>query len=203
MPMRGRFTPLGYPVRRAAQAACAAERRADPCPRTLTAAPRRLSFEAHHRRQSSMRRFAILLLVGAPLAAQASFLPFGTGCTFQGQTPAIGNQGLPQLGTTLQITYSGPNFTFSSGQQIAQPFLVLGLGQQNTVIPGGLLPQQPPGCQGFITQDAVFPMGPDPNGRPSFANFLDLPVPNNPALIGFVFFAQWLTLVQQCGFAGC
>lgn len=147
-------------------------------------------------------RIVTLLLTGALAAQSASFTPFGTGCAFQGQQLTIGNQGLPVLGTSFQITYAGPNFTFSSGQQIAQPFLVLGLGSLVTPIPTTLLPQQPAGCQGLITPDVLLgtPMNPS---LPSFDDFVTIQVPNTPTLAGFQFLSQWLTLIQQCGFAGC
>jgi hypothetical protein len=106
------------------------------------------------------------------------------------------------LGTSFQITYSGPNFTFSSAQQIAQPLLVLGLGTLSTPIPVTLLPQQPAGCQGFITPDVLLSTPVSPS-LPSFENFVTIQVPSTPALAGFQFFSQWLTLIQQCGFAGC
>ncbi|HLQ38944.1 MAG TPA: hypothetical protein VK348_14135 [Planctomycetota bacterium] len=146
---------------------------------------------------------ASTLLATLATAQQALFQPFGTGCTFNNLTLAIGNQGLPHIGQSFQVMYTGPNFTFSSGQQIAWPNLVLGLGQLSTVIPAGFLPQQPAGCQGYITGDVVMPTMPDPNGRPQYENFVTINVPNNPGLLGMNFNAQWLTIVQQCGFAGC
>ena len=153
-----------------------------------------------------MRTPALLLLLAATAAAQtASFTPFGTGCTLNNQTLAISNQGLPQLGQTFQIMYSGPNFTFTSAQQTAWPNLVMGLGQQITPLPPGIfgLFLQPNGCQGYITADLLLPTAPDPNGRPMYENFIALTVPNSPPLLGAVLYAQWITLFQQCGFAGC
>jgi hypothetical protein len=153
-----------------------------------------------------MHTFAVcLLLAGMALAQPASFTPFGAGCTMNGQTLAIGNQGLPQLGQMFQVTYAGPNFTFSSAQQIAWPNLVLGLGQQTTPLPPGIfgLSQQPAGCQGYITADLLLPTAPDPNGRPMFENATSINVPNNTMLLGAVLYAQWLVLFDQCGFAGC
>jgi hypothetical protein len=144
-------------------------------------------------------------LCTTPLAAQAAqFSPFGTGCAFQGQTLQIGSTGLPQLGnSSFQITYSGPNYTMNSGQQIAWPQLVLGFSLVTTLIPQSLLPQQPAGCIGLISGDALLPTAVDPNGRPSYESFIDLPVPNNPVLMGLTFHAQWVLVFQQCGFAGC
>lgn len=142
------------------------------------------------------------VLWAAPAAAQASFTTFGTGCTFDRQTLAIGNQGLPQIGTTMQITYAGPNATFSSAQQILQPVLALGFGLQNTPIPQGLFPQQPPGCTGLIRPDALLPSPPDPI-LSQFLNQLPLAIPNDPTFIGISLNAQWVTLLTQCGFAGC
>lgn len=152
---------------------------------------------------SLMRTFLVVFsLCGASFAQTAAFVPFGLGCAFQGQTLSIGNQGLPRLGTTFQVTYAGPNFTFSSGQQIAHPILVLGLGQQLVPLPTSLLPQQPPGCTAYITTDVFLPTVPDPT-RAAFTSWVDIAVPNTPTLVGLVFNAQWMALVEQCGFAGC
>ena len=141
------------------------------------------------------------LLFSTTLAAQA-VIPFGTGCSWNAQTLSIGNQGLPVIGTTFQLTYSGPNWTFNFAQQIMQPNLVIGFGQSLFPIPVTFLPQQPAGCTGYITPDLVFPTA--PSRTPGvWENFVDVAVPNVPALIGFVAYAQWLTVFQQCGFAGC
>ena len=43
-------------------------------------------------------------------AQSASVTFYGTGCAYAGQNLAIGVLGLPQIGTTFTITYSGPNF---------------------------------------------------------------------------------------------
>jgi hypothetical protein len=138
------------------------------------------------------------------MAAQsASVSPFGVGCMFNGQTLAIGNNGLPQLGQTFQLTYTGPNFTFNSGQQIAWPNLALSFTQMVTNIPQGLLPQQPAGCTGYIDPLVVIGTQPDINGRPVFDSFVDISVPNNASLLGLTLFGQWMTIYQQCGFAGC
>jgi len=144
-----------------------------------------------------------LFLICSLATAQApSFTPFGTGCTLGSQTLAIGNQGLPRIGTTFRITYSGPNFTFNSGQQIAQPTLGLGFQALTTVLPQSLLPQQPAGCLGFIVPVAMVTTAMDPV-LPQFDDFVDIVLPNDPGLVGVQVLAQWLTLFQQCGFAGC
>jgi hypothetical protein len=146
---------------------------------------------------------AALSLLPAAFAQNAAFTPFGTGCSFQGQALSIGNQGLPVIGSSsFQITYSGPNFTFSSGQQIAQPFLALGFTPLVTTIPQSILPQQPAGCQGFLAPDVLISTPSDPT-RSNFLSFVPMPVPNSNALAGLVFLAQWLCVIQQCGFAGC
>ena len=149
-----------------------------------------------------MRFLLAMVMCVVGLAAQpAVFQPFGQGCTFQGQTAAIGNQGLPRPGQQFQVMYAGPNFTMNSAQQIAWPNLVLGLQQQITPIPPLL--QQPVGCGGLISPDVLLPTPPDQNGRPMFENFVALAVPNNSQLLGVQFYAQWVVLVDQCGFAGC
>jgi hypothetical protein len=152
-----------------------------------------------------MRRTLAALFFAATtaLAQSATFVPFGTGCTLANQTLAIGNQGLPQLGTTFQITYSGPNFTFNSGQQIAHPFLLLGLATTFFPIPVTILPQQPAGCDILVDPVVILPTPIDINGRPQFDPFLDVAIPSDPSFVGVALQAQWLTVFEQCGFAGC
>jgi hypothetical protein len=144
----------------------------------------------------------LTLLVGLASAQTATFTTFGTGCTMQGQTLAIGNIGLPQLGQICTITYTGPNTNGGLATQVvAQPSLGLGFGLLNTPIPQ-ILPQQPAGCQGYINPLVLIPMGPR-IGIPIFQDTYDLLIPNNPSLLGLPVQAQWLNMFQQCGFAGC
>src|SRR5262245_8043850 len=143
------------------------------------------------------------LVIPTTLAAQAAVVPFGTGCAWNGQTLSIGNQGVPVIGTTFQLTYSGPNWTFNFAQQIMQPHLVIGFGQSLFPIPVTFLPQQPAGCTGYISPDLIAPMSPSARTPGVYDSVVDVPVPNIPALIGFVAYAQWLTIFHQCGFAGC
>ncbi|MCA8965570.1 MAG: hypothetical protein H6838_08020 [Planctomycetes bacterium] len=138
----------------------------------------------------------------AALAQNASFTPFGAGCTFDNQTLAIGNQGLPQLGTTCTITYSGPNHTHNFAQQIAWPQIGLGFNQSVFPIPQSILPQQPAGCMGLISADVMIPMPVDPV-LPQYQDHYDFVIPNATWLIGVNVYAQWLMLHTQCGFVGC
>lgn len=144
----------------------------------------------------------VLLLGSAAFAQTAQFTTFGTGCTFQNQTLAIGNQGLPRIGTTFGITYSGPNFQFSSGQQIAQPMLGLGFTPQSITLPANLLPQQVPNCMVLLSPDVLVPTVPDPSSS-AWLVPVQVSVPNQPVLLGVTVLAQWVTLFQQCGFVGC
>src|SRR5687768_7642220 len=78
------------------------------------------------------------------LPAQTATVSFyGAGCSFVGQSLAIGVQGLPQLGTTITFTYTGPN---QNGPLTVQPVLGLGLAATSVPIPASLLFQQPNGC---------------------------------------------------------
>ncbi|HEX5051672.1 MAG TPA: hypothetical protein VFZ65_07875 [Planctomycetota bacterium] len=131
----------------------------------------------------------------AALPAQGATVSFyGAGCTYQ-QPLAIGVQGLPQLGTTVGITYSGPNLNTSLQ---VQPVLALGLGANNIPIPSGILPQQPVGCSVWIDPIVLYPMPVTTTGL--FATRYDFVVPNDPTLTGFVFVGQWLAIAVQCGF---
>jgi len=150
-----------------------------------------------------MRTLIVPFLLAASAVAQTpSFTPFGSGCTFANQTLAIGNQGLPRIGQTFSITYSGPNQTIGPNQQIAWPQLGLGFQTVTTVLPTNLLPNQPAGCTGYIAPIAMLPTTPDPV-LPVFVASIAIALPNDPGLVGVQFLAQWLTLHQQCGFAGC
>jgi hypothetical protein len=138
----------------------------------------------------------LLSVLAAPLAAQAATVtPFGTGCTFVNQTLAIGATGLPQLGTTFTIDYAGPNM---NNQLSTQPILALGLAAANVPIPATFLPQQPSGCSQLVVPDVLLAMGTTPAG--GFATQAPITVPNNAALIGFQFVAQWAVFAVQCGF---
>lgn len=145
----------------------------------------------------------LFLLTASGLAAQsASFVPFGAGCTFGGQTLAIGNQGLPQVGQTFRITYAGPNHFVNSAQQSAWPQLGLGFQTQHLTIPTNWFPAQPAGCIAELLPDLMIPT-PHHASLPQFESFVDFSLPNDPGLVGVAFFAQWLTLHQQCGIVGC
>jgi len=146
----------------------------------------------------------LALATAAAPAQQAAFaiLP-GTGCTLLGQPLAMSNTGLPVLGQSFRINYSGPNTTFNSGQQITQPFFAIGTVPALFPIPMRLFPNQPAGCIGFVQPENMFAMPTDPNGRPIYQAWIDLPVPNDPALAGAQLLAQWVVIHQQCGIAGC
>lgn len=146
--------------------------------------------------------FLSVAFTTAALAQNAAFTTFGTGCTFDNQTLAIGNQGLPQIGSTCRITYTGPNHTHNFAQQIAWPQLGLGFTQSTLLIPQSILPQQPAGCVGWIQPEAMLAMQPDPN-LPQFVAHYDFVIPNATWLIGVNVLAQWLMVHEQCGFVGC
>lgn len=131
-----------------------------------------------------------------------SFTTFGAGCGWNGVALAIGNQGLPQLGQTFAITYSGPNHLQNFAQQIARPWLALGLTPLAVGLPTNLFTQQPAGCTAYVDALAMTPMPIDPV-LPAFESSFALSIPNAPSLLGVQILAQWLTVVQQCGFAGC
>jgi hypothetical protein len=140
---------------------------------------------------------ATLLSTAIPLLpAQAASVSFyGTGCTYAGQTLAIGVQGLPQLGTTCTITYTGTNFYSTL---TIQPYLAVGFAPDATVIPASILPLQPAGCTAWVVPVVIDAMPPGPSGP--FLTSVNVAVPNNPGLIGIAAYAQWFATVVQCGF---
>lgn len=148
---------------------------------------------------------ATLFPVAMTSAQQASFTPFGVPCTFPGEpTPAIGSRGLPQLGTTFDVTYQGPNRNTSAAQQRIQPFLVTGLSAfpAPVPVPAGIFPQQQAGCFVFIFPDFVVPMPLARSGR-TYESSVSLTIPNDVRLLGATWFHQWFALFVQCGIAGC
>lgn len=150
---------------------------------------------------------ALLLLCCAVLtpldaAAQpASFTTYGSSCSAGATAPAIGHRGLPQLGTTFSITYSGPNVQYNSAQQIVRPWLLFGLGPAQQPIPP-VFRQQPPGCTLWTTGDIAVPMPPE-RSAPTWQSSFDLAVPADTRLLGAVLYAQWLAVLEQCGVVRC
>lgn len=134
------------------------------------------------------------LAVGSAAAQSASVSTYGSGCTYANQVLAIDTVGLPQIGTTFSITYSGPNYNTSL---TVQPVLALGLTPDNTPIPAGILPQQPIGCLALVVPLYLLPM--PVTGSGLFQTSQGIAVPNDPTLIGFAFVAQWLDIAVQCG----
>ncbi|MEO6593905.1 MAG: hypothetical protein ABIP94_04040 [Planctomycetota bacterium] len=138
----------------------------------------------------------VVAVVPAPVvvAQNASVALFGTGCTFNSQPLAISVQGLPQLGTTFTINYSGPNL---NNQLMIRPALALGLASTNIPIPMSILPTQPSGCTQWIVPELISLMPTTPSG--SFVTQVSVTIPNDPSLTGFVLTAQWLAIAVQCG----
>jgi len=137
---------------------------------------------------------ASLSFVGTATCQTAAAVTYGTGCAYAGQNLAIGVQGLPQLGTTFTITYSGPNL---DNTLTIQPILAVGLLPDSMPMPTWLLPQQPAGCTAWILPALFEPM---PVASPGlFADHVAVAVPNDPGLTGFTLLAQWVAWVTQCG----
>lgn len=149
---------------------------------------------------------ATTLLTSTALTAQGSVATLGAGCALQtptpSQTPSIGHTGTPRIGMTFSLTYTGPNYQFSSAQQSAQPMLALGTQVVSVPLPPLNLIYQPSGCMAYVVPLSLTPMPPHPS-QPVYQNSYSFSVPNNPALVGFQFVGQWLVVHQQCGFVGC
>lgn len=142
---------------------------------------------------------ALLLLGGTATAQFASFTPFGQGCTASGLTmPTIGAQGLPQIGTTFTITYSGPNR--ATWPTELHPVFLFGL--QTIAFPlDNLLRSQPSGCTLYVVPWSFTLMG--PGTGIGFADTVSFAIPMSGALIGLSFVAQWGVLNQTCLVTGC
>jgi len=101
-------------------------------------------------------------------------------CTGAGTflSPAIGNNGLPQLGTSYDITLS---------DELSGTFAVLASGMSNTTWSGGSLPAPLPGAPGcnLLVDPVVLDARTTPGASVTFT------VPNNVALEGVDVFHQW------------
>lgn len=103
--------------------------------------------------------FAVLL-ANVAVAQPATVQVIATACATPEGVPDLQTDGLPQLGTSIDFVYSGPNHFGDAAQTITQPWLVLGLGAAGPVpvpVPPWL-PQQPPGCTLLPAADAIVPM---------------------------------------------
>lgn len=144
-------------------------------------------------------RLLASLLLSVPLVAQASFTTFGTGC----QGVGLSSTGLPRLGTTFFVGYSGAlgNQFLGLYSYINQPVLLL--GTSNTQAGGVALPVALPTtmtagvvCELLVSPDVtmVLPMStPPPFGLP-------IAIPATVGLVGFTFHAQWLLLSERSYF---
>ena len=145
-------------------------------------------------------------LVIGNLTGQASVSTFGTACTLQAGgsagTPAIGHTGTPRIGQTFSLTYTGPNYQFSSAQQTAQPMLALGTQLIAATLPLFNLIYQPSNCTAYVTPISLTPMAGSAT-QPEYESSYAITIPNAPSLIGFQFVGQWLLVHSQCGFTGC
>jgi hypothetical protein len=145
---------------------------------------------------------ALTAITGATTAQQASVQITGTSCTTPEGAPLMGHFGTAVLGGAFELLYGGPNHEPNSTQSSSQPHLVIGFSFIGPVtIPQSLLIAQPAGCELLPAHDIVVPML--SAGRGGYATGQRFPVPNDPAMLGAVFFGQWLTVHIQCGFAGC
>ncbi|MFT4841924.1 MAG: hypothetical protein ACI8UD_003517 [Planctomycetota bacterium] len=133
--------------------------------------------------------FEIEFLNGAP----ASFATSGTGCPSSVGTANLSAATLPQLGSTLQVDISNVS-------PIGVPMMVFGLSDtmwSSVPLPLAVSIALPaaPSCMLQVSVDflqTLTPVG-------STASF-SLPIPNNPALIGFVLFTQGAQL-EATGFS--
>ena len=130
------------------------------------------------------------------LAAQtAGVVGYGTGCA-----ATIGWNGLPRLGQTVTFTYNGPNSYFDTHGVLSQsrPVFLLGISDQQmsglplpfvlpTSMTNGLA-----GCTMLQSSEVLHVMPWDYPNITRYVDWVATPIPNDPALLGGVFFAQWL-----------
>ncbi len=146
-----------------------------------------------------------LTLTGlAPLPAQtwtfssppvASYEQFGTGCAGSVGVPVLDAApgSLPRIDSTftLQLTNLPAGNT---------AFVIFGFSNTDWAgipLPADLTPFGLPGCTVYLSVDAAFPVA-NPSGTAQF----DLPIPNDPSLVGLTFFNQALVLDPGVNFFG-
>ena len=145
--------------------------------------------------------FAPFVLLAALSAQTASVTSYGTGC---GANAAITWNGLPRLGQTVTFVYSGINSYLDTHGVLGQyrPVFLLGVSDQGL---GALqLPFQLPlgmtngraGCFLLQSSEVAMVMPFDPSSLIRFVDHVAVPIPNDPALLGGVFFAQWLVWLR-------
>lgn len=142
--------------------------------------------------------FLLAALSSFSSAQTAGFTTFGQACTATGlATPTIGATGLPVLGQSFSIDYTGPNR--ATWPTELRPVFLYGIVQAALPL-DGMFRNQPAGCTLYLQPiDAVLM----PPVSISFANSVTLAVPNQPALAGAVLIAQWACLNQTCLVIGC
>ena len=147
-------------------------------------------------------------LLGASLPCQPSVTIFGAGCplltTPPSQAPSIGSTGMPRIGQTFSLDYSGPNyhFTWNYVLQTAQPMLALGTQVIATPLPPLNLIYQPSTCNAYVVPVSVTPMPPHATLL-QFETSFAIAIPNTPSLVGFQFIAQWLLVHSRCLWWNC
>ncbi|MGE0144645.1 MAG: hypothetical protein AB7I19_16625 [Planctomycetota bacterium] len=141
---------------------------------------------------------SVLALTATLAAQQAGFSTFGQACTVSGlSTPAISATGLPVLGSTFSIDYSGPNR--ATWPTELRPVFLYGIAPTNLSL-DGMFRNQPAGCTLYVQPiDAVLM----PPVSILFASSVALSVPNQPVLAGSSLVAQWACLNQTCLVNGC
>ena len=135
-----------------------------------------------------------LILTSVLVSQTGTVTEFGTPCFRDAfDVPSLEVLGTPQVGSTLEIAFDGPNFHV--GLAACGPRLVLGFTPPNPIqIPVDLGVSQPAGCALWVTPDAVF----DPPfvfSLLGFEDHVELAVPSSPSLVGLTFHVQW---VVQC-----
>ena len=138
------------------------------------------------------------LTLTAPLPAQAaSYTNFGQGCGFGTILFSARATSDPKLGTTCYVYAESPSwfryFTFS--------LVILVSGSSNSAWIGGQLPFQVPRLPPFIYGQPACSLlvSPDHLVLPSGGRDAVVPfdIPNDPRLIGFTLYQQWMYWVTE------
>lgn len=139
--------------------------------------------------------FVLSLACSAVAAQQASFSTFGQGCGVHGEPPqrgAIWGTGLPRLGSTVTVGYTGPTF---AAHVFSHPILITGLSR--TSMYGVALPYHldwwrfswigGPDCYLYCSSDVFLP----PSGQGPSPGRVTMTIPNDPSMLGRPVYQQW------------
>jgi hypothetical protein len=155
-------------------------------------------------RNLAVRALSFALLVTATAAQAATVQITGTSCSVSRliapSLPHMSCTGLPHLGQTCTLNYSGPMWCCFLPGDFYLPYLVLATSPTLVAIPSFVGPAQPTNCMILALEQLIQQMpfsGGFGSTPATFTTTSSIHVPNSTGLIGATLYAQWLA---QIGF---